>query len=120
MDVEKTIEFILQQHARTEAMMEESHQRLEGSQTRLAQNLITLTDLVRQISEQNESDHQRFEELHRGADERIDALIRMSEQNERDHRRFEEFHREVDERFNVLIKMMDEWIRSQRNQNGRP
>jgi RNase H-fold protein (predicted Holliday junction resolvase) len=44
----------------------------------------------------------------------------MSEQNERDHRRFEEFHREVDERFNVLIKMMDEWIRSQRNQNGRP
>ena len=113
MDVEKTIEFILQQHARTEAMMEESHQRLEGSQTRLAQNLITLTDLVRQISEQNESDHQRFEE-------RIEALIGMSEQNERDHRRFEEFHREVDERFNVLIKMMDEWIRSQRNQNGRP
>ena len=109
MDVEGTIEFILQQHARTESMMqrleaghkvlEESQQRsreeigtLTASQTRLAENLITLTDLVRQISEQNERDHQRFDE----------------------------FHREVDERFNALIQMMDEWIRGQRNQNGRP
>ena len=108
MDVEGTIEFIRQQHARTEAMMrrleaghkvlEESQQRsreeigtLTASQTRLAENLITLTGLVRQIGEQNERDHQRFEE----------------------------FHREVDERFNALIKLMEEWIRGQRKQNGR-
>ena len=115
MDVEKTIEFILQQHARTEAIMQrmserddqlaegqrtlaESHQRfqaglerLEETQARLADNLISLTDIVRQFAERNQREHEQFDEFHRG----------------------------VDERFDVLIKMMDEWIREQRNRNGR-
>ena len=101
MDVEKTIEFILQQHARTEAIMQrtserqdqlaEGQQRFEATQTQLAENLMSLTDIVRLFAEQNHQDHQRFEEFHRG----------------------------VDERFAVLIKMMDEWIREQRNRNGR-
>lgn len=109
MDVKKTVEFILQQHARTEAMMqrlEGSHKVLErspqrssedirsltASQAQLAESLITLTDIERKVTEQNAEDRRRFEEI----------------------------HREVDERFHVFIKTMDEWIRGQRNQNGRP
>ena len=109
MDVERTIEFILQERARTEAIMQRTGERvdqlaeaqrrsgegldqLEATQTQLAENLITLADIVRQFAEQNQREHQKFEEFHRG----------------------------VDERFNVLIKMMDEWISEQRNRNGGP
>lgn len=114
MEVERTIEFILQQHARTEAMMqrlEKSQERSEenqlrlgenqrnsweaidaltAAQPRLAENLGAVTDLVREVSGQIERDRQRFEVLHRG----------------------------VEERFDVLIKMMNEWVRGQRNRNG--
>ncbi len=114
MDVERTIEFILQQNARTDAIMQrmserddqlaegqrtlaegqrtlaESHQRFEETEARLAENLISLTDIVRQFAERNQREHEQFKEFHRG----------------------------VDERFDVLIKMMDEWIREQRNRNG--
>ena len=64
--------------------------RLEATQTQLAENLISLADIVRQFAERNQREHEKFEEFHRG----------------------------VDERFAVLIKMMDEWIRNQRNRNG--
>ncbi len=93
MDIEKAMQFIVERQAQTEAILQQSaedHKRLEA-------NLITLTDIVRQVAE---------------------AQQRHEEQFQRHREEGEAFHREVDERFNALIKMMDEWIRNQRSGNG--
>ena len=53
MNVEKTIEFTLQQHARTEAMMqrlEESQQRLGGSQRWLGESQQRSSEDIRSLT----------------------------------------------------------------------
>ena len=100
MDIEKAMQFIVERQAQTEAILQQSaedHKRLEA-------NLITLTDIVRQVAEAQQRHEERFQ--------------RHEEQFQRHREEGEAFHREVDERFNALIKMMDEWIRSQRSGNG--
>ena len=107
MDIEKAMQFIVERQAQTEAILQQSaeeHKRLEA-------NLITLTDIVRQVAEAQ----QRHEEQFQRHEERFQ---RHEEQFQRHREEDEAFHREVDERFNALIKMMDEWIRSQRNGAG--
>ncbi len=107
MDIEKAMRFIVERQAQTEAILQqtaEDHKRLD-------ENLITLTDIVRQVAEAQ----QRHEEQFQRDEERFQ---RHEERFQRHREEDEAFHREVDERFNALIKMMDEWIRSQRNGNG--
>ena len=97
MDIEKAMQFIVERQAQTEAILQQSaedHKRLEA-------NLITLTDIVRQVAEAQQRHEEQFQ--------------RHEEQFQRHREEDEAFHREVDERFNALIKMMDEWIRGQRN-----
>ena len=114
MDIEKAMQFIVERQAQTEAILQQSaedHKRLEA-------NLITLTDIVRQVAEaqqRHEEQFQRHEEQFQRHQERFQ---RHEEQFQRHREEGEAFHREVDERFNALIKMMDEWIRSQRSGNG--
>ena len=121
MDVERTIEFILQQHARTEAIM----QRMSERDDQLAEGQRTLAEGQRTLAES----HQRFQAgLERLEETEVrlaenlvsltDIVRQFAERNQREHEQFKEFHRGVDERFDVLIKMMDEWIREQRNRNG--
>ena len=77
------MQFIVERQVQTEAILQQStedHKRLEA-------NLITLTDIVRQVAESQQRHEEQFQS-HREEDEA--------------------FHREVDERFNALIKMMDE------------
>lgn len=100
MDLEKAMQFIVERQTQTEAILQqaaEDHKRVEANHVRLGENLITLTDIVRQLAE---------------------AQQRHEEQFQRHREEDEAFHREVDERFNALIKMMDEWIRNQRNGKG--
>ncbi len=100
MDIEKAMQFIVERQAQTEAILQqtaEDHKRLEANHVLLGENLIALTDIVRQVAESQQRHEEQFQR-HREEDEA--------------------FHRQVDERFNALIKMMDEWIRSQRNGNG--
>ena len=100
MDIEKAMQFIVERQAQTEAILQQSaeeHKRLEA-------NLITLTDIVRQVAEAQQRHEEQFQ--------------RHEEQFQLHREEDEAFHREVDERFNALIKMMDEWIRNQRNGNG--
>jgi len=115
MDVERTIEFILQQHARTEAMM----QRLEEGQKRSEENQLRLGENLRNSWEAIDALTEGLTGLTRNLGTVTDLVRELSEQNQQEHGRFEEFHRGVDQRFDILIKMMDEWIRTQRNQNGR-
>ena len=136
MDVERTIEFILQQHARTEAMMQrleesqkrseenqlrldESQLRLGESQLRLGENQLRLGENLRNSWEAIDALTEGLTGLTRNLGTVTDLVRELSEQNQQEHGRFEEFHRGVDQRFDILIKMMDEWIRTQRNQNGR-
>ena len=107
MDLEKTMQFILERQAQTEAILQqaaEDHKQVEANHVRLGENLITLTDIVRQVAEAQQRHEERFQ--------------RHEEQFQRKREEDEAFHREVDERFNALIKMMDEWIRNQRNGKG--
>jgi len=122
MDVERTIEFILQQHARTEAMMqrlEEGQKRSEENQLRLGENQLRLGENLRNSWEAIDALTEGLTGLTRNLGTVTDLVRELSEQNQQEHGRFEEFHRGVDQRFDILIKMMDEWIRTQRNQNGR-
>ena len=94
------MQFIVERQAQTEAILQQSaedHKRLEA-------NLITLTDIVRQVAEAQQRHEEQFQ--------------RHEEQFQSHREEDEAFHREVDERFNALIKMMDDWIRSQRNGSG--
>ena len=107
MDLEKAMQFIVERQAQTEAILQrtaEEHKQLEASHVRLGENLITLTDIVRQVAEAQQRHEKQFQ--------------RHEEQFQRRREEDEAFHREVDERFSALIKMMDEWIRSQRNGKG--
>ena len=102
MDVEKTIQFILNTEARTDARLERLSADIQGltaTQAQLGENLVKLVDLVHQIAQENWQAHERYDEA---------------------HTENQEFHREVGERFNALIKMMDEWIRRQGHRNGEP
>ena len=107
MDVEKTIQFVLESQAQTEAGIQrlteqqaqteagiqrltEQMERLTVAQVRVAENVLALTEIVQEQAEENQRARQANEEFHRG----------------------------VDERFTALIKMMDEWIRNQGRSNG--
>ena len=83
MDLEKTMQFILERQAQTEAILQqaaEDRKRVEANHVRLGENLITLTDIVRQLAEAQQRHEERFQ--------------RKREEDEA-------FHREVDERFNA-------------------
>ncbi len=104
MDIEKSIEFLLQAQAKTEAALAQhaqanklEQQQLTQQQIQLAENMNRLVDVVADIADSQ----QRFQEENRLAHQRYDAA-----------------HRETDERFNALIKMMDEWVRERGKQNG--
>jgi outer membrane murein-binding lipoprotein Lpp len=100
MDVEKTIQFILDTEARTDARLERLSADFQGltvAQAQLAENMAKLTDLVHQIAQENWQAHERYD----GA-----------------HTEYLKFQREVGGRFDALIKMMDEWIRQQGHRNG--
>ena len=107
MDLEKAMQFLLDQQARTESVVQrlgKGQQKIEANQVQLAENLIQITDIVREVAEaqrRNEEDRRRAEE-----------------QSRAEHQRFEEFNQETNERFNALVKMMDEWIRERRKGNG--
>ena len=118
MDIEKSIEFLLQAQAKTEAalaqlaqtnkleqqQLTQQQQQLAQQQVQLAESLSRLVDVVADIAasqRQNEETLQRFQEENRLAHQRYDAA-----------------HRETDQRFNALIKMMDEWIRERGKRNG--
>ena len=97
MDIEKSIEFLLQAQAKTEAALAQhaqanklEQQQLTQQQLQLAENMNRLVDVVADIADSQ----QRFQEENRLAHQRYDAA-----------------HRETGERFNALIKMMDEWVR---------
>jgi hypothetical protein len=120
MDVEKTVQFILDTQARTEAALERVSgeiQSLTVSQARLAESTVRFADLVQQMAQENWQAHERYDK----AVERHDKLHSDADERYRKQRaENEEFHREVEERFNALIKMMDEWIRNQGRRNGEP
>ena len=107
MDLEKSMQFLLDQQARTEAVVQrlgEGQQRMEAAQVQLAENLIQITDIVREVAEAQ----RRNEEERR----------RAEEQNRKEHQSFEESRQETNQRFTALINMMDEWIRERRKGNG--
>ena len=114
MDLEKAMQFLLDQQARTEAVVQrlgEGQQRMEAAQVQLAENLIQITDIVREVAE---AQRRHEEEFQRAEEERR----RAEEQNRKEHQSFEASRQETNERFNALIKMMDEWIRERRKGNG--
>ncbi len=111
MDIEKSIEFLLQAQAKTEAALAQhaqanklEQQQLTQQQIQLAENMNRLVDVVADIA-----DSQRRNEA---------TLQRFQEENRLAHQRYDAAHRETDERFNALIKMMDEWVRERGKQNG--
>ena len=111
MDIEKSIEFLLQAQAKTEAALAQlaqtnklEQQQLTQQQVQLAENMNRLVDIVADVA-----DSQRQNE---------EALQRFQEENRLAHQRYDAAHRETDERFNALIKMMDEWVRERGKQNG--
>ncbi len=111
MDIEKSIEFLLQAQAKTEAALAQlaqtnklEQQQLTQQQVQLAENMNRLVDIVADVA-----DSQRQNE---------EALQRFQEENRLTHQRYDAAHRETDERFNALIKMMDEWVRERGKQNG--
>ena len=104
MDVEHTIEFILQTQAKMVAEQEQFRADLQGlrqAQERQSEIVGELIGIMRQAEEERLKAEQERR--------------RAEEENRQAHRRFEEQHRETDERFSILIKMMDEWIRERRN-----
>lgn len=109
MDVEKTIEFILQMQSRQEAHMGELTQRQDDLTTallKLTENVSGLADIVGEVSRAQA----RTEE----------EIRRTEEQNRLAHERFQELNQATDERLHALIKTMDDWIRNQGNRNGAP
>jgi len=104
MDVERTMQFLLEGQAQFQADLQELRA-LTRKNTEDHNALVGVVRELAQILRQAEEDRRRAEEDRRQAEE----------ENRRAHQRFEELHRETDERFNVLIKMMDEWIRNRRN-----
>ena len=121
MDLEKAMQFLLDQQARTEAVVQrlgEGQQRMEAAQVQLAENLIQITDIVREVAEaqrRHEEEFRRAEEERRRLEE---ERRRAEARNREEHKSFEESRQETNERFNALIKTMDEWIRERRKGNG--
>ncbi|MDA1314210.1 MAG: hypothetical protein O2968_12795 [Acidobacteria bacterium] len=116
MDVEKTIEFILQMQSRQEAHMSELTQRQDDLTTallKLTENVSGLADIVGEVSR---AQARTEEEIRRTEEERR----RAEEQNRLAHERFQELNQATDERLHALIKTMDDWIRNQGNRNGAP
>ena len=107
MDIEKSIEFLLQAQAKTDAALARLAQSDEGTrreqekltrqQVQFGENMNRLVDVVADIA---------------------DSQRRFQEENRLAHQRYDEAHRETDQRFNALIKMMDEWVRERGKQNG--
>jgi hypothetical protein len=117
-DVEKTIEFILQAQAETEARLQRFADRTEAQQLQLAENLTRVVDVIAQIAEtqrRNAEETQRLREEFRRHQE---ETRRYQDETRRAHERFDALHQETDERLHALIKMMDEWIRKGGAQNG--
>lgn len=122
------MQFLLDQQAQTEAVVRrlgEGQQKMEAAQVQIAENLIQITDIVREVAEaqrRNEEGFRRAEEARRRHEEefrRAEEDRRSAEaQNRAEHKSFEESRQETNERFNALIKMMDEWIRERRKGNG--
>ena len=109
MDLERTMQFVLDRQAKAEAEMEQLRSvaaNLFELHDRLSSQISNLARIVREIAEENQQAHLRYEEAHR--------------QYEEAHRRFEELHEENEARFNALIQMMDDWIRERRKNNGSP
>lgn len=101
------MQFLLDQQAQTEAVVRrlgEGQQKMEAAQVQIAENLIQITDIVREVAEAQRRNEEEFR--------------RAEEQNRAEHKSFEESRQETNERFNALVKMMDEWIRERRRGNG--
>ncbi len=118
MDIEKSIEFLLQAQAKTEAALAQlaqtsklEQQQLTQQQLQLAENMNRLVDIVSEIADfqrQSEQTLHRFQE----------QVSRAEEENRLAHQRYDEAHRETDARFSALIKTVDELIRRRGQQNG--
>ena len=107
MDVEKTMQFILEGHAQTEAILRrtaEDQKRLKAIQVHISKDLLALKGIVGRVPEVQQRHEKQFQR-------REEELKRRREENEA-------FHREVDERFKAFIKMMEERIRNRRKGNA--
>jgi len=106
MDVERTLQFLVESHAQFVSDLHE----LRATTQKNHNDLVSVVREIAEILRAAEEDRRLAEQ----------DRLRTEAENREAHKRFEELHRETDERFHVLIKMMDEWIRERRNGRDAP
>lgn len=105
MDVERTMQFILEHQAQFTADIQQLQSVAANLYTlheELARKLTAVTDVVHdvaQIQKQAEEEKLLAEQQRQSAEE----------ENRKAHQRYEEAHRATEERLNILIRHFDEW-----------
>lgn len=100
MDVERTMQFILEHQAQFTADIQQLQSvaaNLYTLHAELARKIDAVAGIVGEVAE-----IQKNSELEREAAE---------EENRKAHRRYEEAHQATEERLNILIQHFDEWAR---------
>ena len=105
MDVERTMQFILEHQAQFTADIQQLQSVTANLYTLhgvLAKKLVAVTDVVHEVAQiQKQAEEERL----------LAGQQRQSEEeeNRKAHRRYEEAHRATEERLNILIQHFDEW-----------
>jgi predicted nucleic acid-binding Zn-ribbon protein len=100
MDIEKTMEFILNTQARLEASAQQHEERI----AKLESSMASLTDLVGRLAQAEI----RLVERLGGLAGRVDG---MAERNEAEFQKLRELHAETEYKLNALIDTVDKLVR---------
>ena len=103
-EMERAIQFILEQQARQDARFSEKIDRLSGHVERISGIVDRLSDKVDRLSDK----------VDRTADSVV-ALLAIAEMHEREIASLNERGRETDERLNALINTVERYISERRN-----